>query len=869
MRKLGFVDPYKSKCLVCGLNKKCTHGQFTAEGSGKAGVMIVLECPTNAETSTGQPMIGKVYEFLKVQMARLGLDLDKDCVRVHATRCRKPFKKGQADYTETEIFSCYPYLLGQIEKMKPKAILTFGSVALKGILSKEFTDTSIGRWHGLPLQYATEKGHRCWLMATFSPNTSAESKGEDIYKPIIEQEIKLFGRLLKKPMPPEKRPNVEHLMNADEICTALKKVKKAKFNSIDFETTGKKPDHPDHRIATVSLTSVYKEPSADPYDDDDAETISFPLSYKGVFSADEQADIADALVEALDGKGLIIAHNSKFEQRWTSAILGYDFPKDRTFCTMITAHLMDERKKFCSLKFQSYVHFGLPDYSKSIHQYLITPEDSSGNAFNRVDEAPLPELLEYNGFDTYYTYLLYKIQQKYRRETKHLDKGVLQLFNRGSVALGRAEGEGFNTVENYFSDNTTKIRKEIAELKSEVLGMRESILFKKKTGRVFEFGKDKDLDIMLYDIIGVTMDKSTESGKRAKDAEVMLSMKHPWPTKYMDIAKREKVESTYFGQINRETLDNVLHTVYNLHTTRTGRSSSTNPNWQNLPKRDEMAKNYVRRGICAPKGHHLFEADYGSLEVRIAACYTQDPKLIGYILDPTTDMHRDSALEIFDMSKNEFDSLDKKLGKMIRFHAKNGFVFANFYGSSPKSCARTLWKVAADLMVDDKINMLDHLAYRGFRTYEDYEEHIMSVVKKFWKKFSVFKKWQNDTIEFYRKNLFIENYLGFRRHGPLGKNEIINTAIQGSAFMCLLWSFDRLDDIQVEEQWESRLRGQIHDSIVGSIDPKEKKYVLPIVKNVMEVELVKHFPWINVPMVAEFEMAPLGGTWSDLEEVHV
>jgi uracil-DNA glycosylase family 4 len=868
MKKLGFVDPYKSKCLVCGLNKKCANGQFEAVGEGKAGVLVVLECPTNAETTSGQHLLGTSYDFISASLRNIGLSLEKDCVRVHAVRCRKPFKKGQADYTETEIVSCYPYLLGKIEKMKPKAILTFGSTALKGILSKEFSDTSIGRWHGLPLQYTTEKGHRCWLMPTFSPSVDKESKGGDIYKPVITKEVKEFGKLLKKPLPPEKRPNVVHLMNAKEICKALEETKNAKFLSIDYETTGKKPDHPDHRIVTVSVTAVYKGPSEDPYDDDDAETISFPLSYKGVFNEDEQADIAEALVEAMDNESLIIAHNHKFEQRWTSTILGYDFPKKRSYCTMIIAHLMDERKKFCSLKFQAYLHFGLPDYSKGMQKY-IESEDQGGNAFNKIDDAPLPELLEYNGYDTYYTYLLFKIQRKYWKETKHLSKGVGHLFLRGSVALGNAEGEGFDTVDNYFEKNSKKIRKEIEDLKSDMLKMRESILFKKKTGRNFEFGKDKDLDIMLYDIIGVDLEKNTESGKRAKDAEVMLSMKHPWTAKFLDVAKREKVESTYFGQIVREALDNKLHTNYNLHTTRTGRSSSMSPNWQNLPKRDPMAKKYVRNGICAPKGHCLFEADYGSLEVRIAACYTKDPKLIGYILDPKTDMHRDSALDIFHMKHSEYNSLDKKKAGMIRFHAKNGFVFANFYGSSFKSCAKTLWKIAPDLAVDEKTTMLDHLNYQGFRSYNDYEDHIKSIVDKFWKKFKVFRKWQQENMEFYKKNLYIENYLGFRRHGPLTRNEIGNTAIQGTAFMCLLWALDRIDDIQNEENWNSRIRGQIHDSIVGSLDPEEQDIVFPTIKRVMEVELLEHFPWINVPMVAEFEVSPVNGTWNDLEGVEV
>lgn len=876
MKKLGFVDPYKSKCLVFGLNKNDGHGVFEAVGEFKQKIAVVVECPTNAEVTHGAQLIGKAFDFIKENFRKIGLDLYRDCIVLYAMRCRKPFKKGTADYKDEEVQYCYPYTLGKIEKLKPRAILTLGSTALQGLLSKEFSDTSIGRWHGLPLQYTTEKGHRCWLLPTYSPNVSADAKGEDIYKPVIEYEIKKFAKLLKKELPPEKRPNVIHLMNVKEVLAALKKMLKAKIISVDYETTGKKPDHPDHRIATTSITAVYKEPSDDPYDDDECETYSFPLSYRGVFDLDEQQEIAENLALLLEKPdATIVAHNAKFEQRWSKAILDADFPKDQTVCTMINAHLIDERKKFCSLKFQAYLHFGLPDYSKSIKKYLES-EEQGGNAFNRVDDAPLPELLEYNGFDTYYTYLLYKIQQKYRRDERHLDKGVYNLFMRGSVSLGRAEHEGFYTVENYFEDNVKKIKTEIKDLKDELLKSREAVLFKKKTGRIFTFGKDADLDIMLYDIIGVELEKSTASGNRAKDAEVMISMKHPWPTKYMEIAKREKVESTYFGQINRETLDNVLHTVYNLHTTRTGRSSSTDPNWQNLPKRDEMAKNYVRRGICAAPGQHLFEADYGSLEVRVAACYTKDPKLINYILDPTTDMHRDSALEIFELKKSEYDNLDKKLAKMIRFHAKNSFVFANFYGSSFKSCAKSLWKLAPDLPVEKAskpgkkdFTMMDHLNYKGYRTYEDYEDFIKHVVEDFWKKFSVFRKWQKDTLEFYAKNLYVENYLGFRRHGPLTRNEITNTAIQGSAFMCLLWAFNRLDDIQYEEGWNSRLRGQIHDSIVGSLDPDEKNYVLPTIKRVMEEELVKEFKWINVPMVAEFEMAPVGGSWAQLEGIEV
>ena len=220
------------------------------------------------------------------------------------------------------------------------------------------------------------------------------------------------------------------------------------------------------------------------------------------------------------------------------------------------------------------------------------------------------------------------------------------------------------------------------------------------------------------------------------------------------------------------------------------------------------------------------------------------------------------------MRESEFTAVEKGDSKNIRFHAKNGFVFANFYGSSFKSCARTLWKVAPDLAMGEQ-SVMDHLNYRGFRKYEEYEEHIKSVVEAFWKKFHVFKKWQQATIEFYNKNLYVENFFGYRRRGPLSRNEIINAAIQGTAFQTMLWSFNRLSELQDQHAWLSRIRGQIHDSILFSLHPSEKDTVLPIIRHVMEKETQKAFDWMCVPMIAEFELSPINGTWVDLEVIDV
>jgi uracil-DNA glycosylase family 4 len=871
--RLGFVDPYKSKCLPCGLNEQVAHGKFEVAGEGRKGILILVESPTKDETATGKDFQGEFYFFLDRKLKSMGISLKKDCWRVHVMRCKKKGKKGN-EYSRSEIDYCSPYLLGQIEKLKPKVILSFGATALNVLLTKEFSDTSIGRWHGIPIPYTTEKKHRCWLLPTFVPIFKEENKN-DIYMPIIEKEIGMISKLHQRELPPVLIPYVRHLLDKDEILNMLERAKTAKYVSVDYETTGLKPENELMKLVTISLTLGFKEPSDDVYDDDGVETYSFPLMFKDIFNDSDLHKIANKCVEVIDNPNkLLIAHNAKFEQRWTQAFFGTTFQKGKTYCTQIMSHLIDERPKYSGLKFQTYINFGIPDYSKSILQYLVS--DGGGNSLNKIEDAPLPELLEYNGKDTYYTYMLWKVQENYRRKNSHLGKGVFELEQEGVLALGTAEAEGFNLIEGYFEANTEKIRKEISDLEAELLSSDEAKTFRKNTGRTFKFGNNRDLEEMLYEIIGVKLDKKTASGARAKDAEVLISMKHSWTDKLLELNKLKKVEGTYFGQINREAIYDKIHTFYYLHTTRTSRSSSGSPNWQNIPKRDPIAKNYIRKGVCAPEGQHLFEADYGSLEVRVAACYTKDPKLISYILDPSTDMHRDSALEIFDMSKNTYDSIDKKLAKVVRFHAKNGFVFANFYGSSYRSCAKTLWKVAPDIIIEKSelaskkdMNLADHLRYRGFRKYEEYEEHIKEVVDVFWKKFSTFRKWQKDTEAFYNKHKYVENYLGFRRRGPLGHNEIINTAIQGTAFMCLLWAFNRLDDIQTAEGWQSRLRGQIHDSIIGSLEPSEYAYVLSTIKNVMEIELREAYKWINVPMVAEFEISPINGTWADLEGVEI
>lgn len=282
-----------------------------------------------------------------------------------------------------------------------------------------------------------------------------------------------------------------------------------------------------------------------------------------------------------------------------------------------------------------------------------------------------------------------------------------------------------------------------------------------------------------------------------------------------------------------------------------------------MPKRNKFIKNLIRGGITSPfPGHKFGEADYGSLEVRIAACYTRDPVLIKYILDPSTDMHRDSATDLFFVPT-------ALVSDVVRFYAKNGFVFANFYGSSGRSIARNLWKILGELFDNEERPIMDYLNDENIYDYEDFEEHILDVQARFWAKFKVFKSWQEEMVDFYNENGFVQSKIGFKRRGFMGYNEIINTNIQGSAFMCLLWSAIQVNKLLKRERLKSAVIGQIHDSLLFSADPEEESYVTQNIRYVMEEKLLQEFPWICVPMVAEFEITEPNGAWNTMKKIKV
>ena len=241
-----------------------------------------------------------------------------------------------------------------------------------------------------------------------------------------------------------------------------------------------------------------------------------------------------------------------------------------------------------------------------------------------------------------------------------------------------------------------------------------------------------------------------------------------------------------------------------------------------------------------------------------------------YIENDTTDMHRDMAIQIFVLDKFKKEGSEK----VLRNGAKNGFVFPQFYGDYYVNNAQILakwgklprsgiFKKSHGLMLMTGITLGEHLIKKGIKNYNKFENHIQKVEYDFWNnRFKIYNKWKDNWYKDYIKKGYMWTKTGFTIYGLLGKNQIINYPVQGSAFHWLLKCFSEIDKISIEERWKTRLIGQIHDEMVFDCAPDEEEHVLETVKYVTTEWLPNQYRWINIPIKLESDIFDINESWA-------
>jgi DNA polymerase-1 len=734
--------------------------------------------------------------------------MDKDCWKTNALICRTPNNRKP---TVKEINCCRPNLYKTIEETKPEKIFLFGKTALQSIIAGRESVTDIEKWVGRKIP---DRKWNTWLYPMYHPAYLIRNPDDNVI-------FNLFGDHLEEAI--RHKPT-------EPLSVTVRTLHDPYGASIWLEGVNKLPGHPiAFDIETIGLS---------PYTDK-AKILSISFSNtKGLalsFPFFEDRGFQRELRRLLQGPTKKIAHNIKFEDKWILEKCGYQV-KNWYWDTMIGAHILDNKPKVSGLKFQGGVKFGYLGYDEKVKKYI-----------KDMSKCPVDDMLHYNGMDSGITYLLYLDQ---------IGGGLgeskgFQLFMEGIQVLNEMEINGIHIDEEYYYQTIKRLSRQVEHITQSI---KKDKIIQEKGFEDFNPNSPQQLQKLLFDKLGFKPKKLTPKEQPSVDISVLERINHPIAKKIVQMRKIEKISGTFLSNIMEHSSKGFLHPSFDLHTTRSMRSSASGPNFQNLPKRDEWAQKTVRSGIIPRKGNLLLEVDYSGVEVRIGACNHKDPVMIDYIHDPSTDMHRDQAKELF---------LKEDVTKEERYLAKNGFVFPEFYGSYFVEIAPNLWK-------NMSLETRKHLGDNGITNYQRFERHVEMVEKKLWnERFVVYNQWKIDEWEKFQKCGYVDLYTGFRLSGIMRRNQVLNIKIQGPAFHCLLWSAIQTSKYLKKEKMGTVLAGQIHDSMFLDVVPEELETLYPAIRRISCEDIRKEWKWIIVPLDVEATVSEVDGNWFRMKNYEI
>ena len=813
----------------CGLEKDCKDPMKSVKGKGKKGILIV---------DRACQLSGSSGPYLERILKEINIDLYEDCWVTSAVNCRTPEDRSP---TGMEISACRSKLFQIIEQYSPEHVLVLGISGIKSIVEDRWHDNegigSINRWRGL---HIPDQKVKAWIHPVFHPQFVQRSEKRDPQNKLwFRKDLKAFSEFIEQPAEwpsISAENNREILYDEKQILQTINGIiRKNAPTAFDYETTGLKPHVQGHKIYSCSLCSG-------------------GLSYSFLINK----ETSEHLKKFIKSPVPKIAQNIKFEEKWTRAILGLQV-NNWLWDTMICSHFLDNRGHISGLKFQTYVRFGVADYSSNISTFLAS---DTPLGFNSIHKAPVEELLNYGADDSFYEYHLWKAQLN---DIQYRDDTGFQFFMEGLHTLMDDEENGVVVDVRYIKKQREFLIKRVQAIKKRILQSPEGIVWQQRFPNI-NLDSNQQLASILYNEMGLTCTKKTKKGNASVDEEALegIALEVPLVHDIIEARKLSKIEGTYLAGWEKQTgPDRIMRPTHNLHIATTYRSSVNDPNLQNVPIRDREAQRATRRGIKPRAHHHFGELDFGGIEVRIGACYHKDPMMLKYINDPTTDMHRDMSVECYLLDIEE-------VSKDARQGAKNQFVFPAFYGSYWANTGPGLYKWAKTCKTATGVDLITHLKKKGLKNEEQFVNHIKKVERNFWgERFKVYAKWKDQWWADYLKKGYFDTLTGFRCSGPMRKNEAVNYPIQGSAFHCLLKA-KTLTKAHIEKEKMNTLQlGQIHDSGLFSIPPEEvEKFALEVPKIWCE-DVRKIWDWIIVPLEVDFELAPMDAPWYEKKKFNL
>ncbi len=598
---MGFFKKHKvlkPNCIKCSLRTVKTH-RMGFVGEGGKGILIIGDAPTTIDDSKG---FLRVHRLVHKELLDRDIDPVKDCWYTTAVQCTTyddNSKKHKAP-TDSQISCCRNALHAMIKELKPAKILLLGDSALKMFYSdRNGKCTSTYKMAGLKLWDST---FNAWAF----PLWEAEFIQKKKYDKLLYSEFnRCFSKAIEHSSEPlKKRWNPVHkLTSFKDAKLALKTcLMHDTCIAIDYETTGLNMYLRGHKTVSFAWAN-------------DKGAWAVPVQHP-CWTKPQQKRIF-ALIQKILRKRSIrkIVQGINFEYPWTKAQMKTK-PRNFFWDTQLATHVLDGRTGITGLKFQCFLRWGIEEYDALSRNFIKSTE---GSPFNAMLKMPLEALLEYNAKDALYTYELYH-EQLNEFEGKELE--AYKFMHEGAIAMCEMSYNGICINEDFYLKQKTLLEQERDDLIDVINESKEAKKYTKRRGTSFDYNSPKDLQIMLFDVLGLKSIKETKTG-HSVDEEVLTKLDIPLTKNIIAVRKLNKMISTYIDGFLKRAQYGKLHPVFTLNRARSYRSSSQNPNWQNVPKRDPKAKRITRSGIVPRPGNILGELDFSGAEISVS-CVTAD-----------------------------------------------------------------------------------------------------------------------------------------------------------------------------------------------------------------------------------------------------
>ncbi|MBR2153710.1 MAG: DNA polymerase I [Bacteroidaceae bacterium] len=502
---------------------------------------------------------------------------------------------------------------------------------------------------------------------------------------------------------------------------------------------------------------------------------------------------------------LKIGHNIKYDMTVLKQY-GIDV-KGKLFDTMIADYvLMPERPHKMDTVAEQYLKY------RTIHYDEVV---GSGRQQKTMRDIAPADIVNYAAEDADVT-----LKLKHILEKELAARGLTQLFEEIEMPLVRVlmhmEMNGARIDTNALKETSTLFTQRMLEIESNI---------REVAGQSLNISSPKQIGELLFDKLKLMeRPRKTKTGQYVTDEATLQALKgkHKVVEQILDYRGYKKLLSTYIDAlpqlVNQRT--GHIHTSYNQAVTSTGRLSSSNPNLQNIPVRDDNGKE-VRKAFIPDEGELFFSADYSQIELRLMAHLSGDKNMVEDF-NSGHDIHRATAAKIFKCPIDQVTPEMRRKAKTANF----GII----YGISAFGLAERM-----DVSRTEAKDLIDEY----FATYPGVKTYMEASIEK--------ARRLGYTETLYGRQCQVP---GINEHNAVvrgyAERNAINAPIQGTAADIIKLAMIRIDQRILQEGLRSKMILQVHDELNFSVPPEEKE----VLQNIVITEM-QNVAQLSVPLVAD------------------